>query len=277
MKTLLKTAVAACALAATSVLSAAPLGTLSFLQPTGVVGPNDMIPVWMRFTLNADSPALVIDNTSGSSIPGLVVDWIQYDDPNGGPFHIYSYGTFTSVDHVDVQGVFGCSGTFTDVCDPGAYRFEWSNNPDSVYNIEQLTLHAGESFDYLWGVFVPQGSVAPGTYEFYYSTLRLSFTGTALGMKFGPDGLPIGAVDGDGKPILDQFGNPVPAQFVIEKAYGEIDIGVTGCPNANASCVNGFSRTVSAVPVPATLWLFGSGLLGLSAVARRRNPRTARR
>jgi hypothetical protein len=29
---------------------------------------------------------------------------------------------------------------------------------------------------------------------------------------------------------------------------------------------------VSAVPVPAAVWLFGSGLIGLAAVARRKKP-----
>lgn len=35
--------------------------------------------------------------------------------------------------------------------------------------------------------------------------------------------------------------------------------------------VNDYSMTITAVPVPAAVWLFGSGLLGLVAVARRRN------
>jgi len=34
--------------------------------------------------------------------------------------------------------------------------------------------------------------------------------------------------------------------------------------------VNDYSMTITAVPVPAAVWLFGSGLLGLVAVARRR-------
>ena len=37
-----------------------------------------------------------------------------------------------------------------------------------------------------------------------------------------------------------------------------------------ASSFNGSSDTFAAVPVPAAVWLFGSGLLGLATVARRR-------
>jgi hypothetical protein len=32
----------------------------------------------------------------------------------------------------------------------------------------------------------------------------------------------------------------------------------------------GFSATPAAVPVPAAVWLFGSGLMGLVGIARRR-------
>ncbi len=35
---------------------------------------------------------------------------------------------------------------------------------------------------------------------------------------------------------------------------------------------NHYPGSVSAVPVPATAWLFGSGIAGLAAVARRRKP-----
>jgi hypothetical protein len=31
-----------------------------------------------------------------------------------------------------------------------------------------------------------------------------------------------------------------------------------------------FTLTLTPVPVPAALWLFGSGVIGLAAVARRR-------
>ena len=44
----------------------------------------------------------------------------------------------------------------------------------------------------------------------------------------------------------------------------------TGFVDTNPSFVGG-SITVNPVPVPAAVWLFGSGILGLIGVARRRN------
>jgi hypothetical protein len=38
----------------------------------------------------------------------------------------------------------------------------------------------------------------------------------------------------------------------------------------NGGSLHSWSATVSAVPVPAAVWLFGSGLLGLVCIARRR-------
>lgn len=43
-----------------------------------------------------------------------------------------------------------------------------------------------------------------------------------------------------------------------------------GCATTNTSGVAGGACAASAVPVPAAVWLFGSGLVGLAGVARRR-------
>jgi hypothetical protein len=49
-----------------------------------------------------------------------------------------------------------------------------------------------------------------------------------------------------------------------------------GLLNANTSIVLGtFNLTPAAVPVPAAAWLFGSALLGLLGVARRKMPLAA--
>ena len=32
------------------------IGTLSYTQPTGIVGPNDSVTVWLQFTLNRFRP-----------------------------------------------------------------------------------------------------------------------------------------------------------------------------------------------------------------------------
>jgi len=42
------------------VAAAAYTGTLTFIEPTGTVGPTDEIPVWLRFTLDETSDPLVL-------------------------------------------------------------------------------------------------------------------------------------------------------------------------------------------------------------------------
>lgn len=42
----------------------------------------------------------------------------------------------------------------------------------------------------------------------------------------------------------------------------------------STNTIGSYSTTISAVPVPAAIWLFGSGLLGLAGIARRRNIHT---
>lgn len=46
-------------------------------------------------------------------------------------------------------------------------------------------------------------------------------------------------------------------------------VTVGGCCNGHLSTWN-ITGTVSAVPVPAAVWLFGSGLIGLAGIARRK-------
>jgi hypothetical protein len=52
--------------------------------------------------------------------------------------------------------------------------------------------------------------------------------------------------------------------------------GVMGIPMQTGGPFAGFSANMTStpdavIPVPAAVWLFGSGLMGLAAVARRKN------
>jgi len=46
----------------------------------------------------------------------------------------------------------------------------------------------------------------------------------------------------------------------------------TGDPNRTYLVIDNLTITASPVPIPAAVWLFGSGLLGLIGIARRRKP-----
>ena len=77
------------------------------------------------------------------------------------------------------------------------------------------------------------GNATPGTYSLFTAGIGL---------------------DVDGK---DEFGGDM---------FGEVYEFRTNCPDPNCT----FTRTVSNVPVPAAVWLFSSGLIGLVGVARRK-------
>ena len=70
-----------------------------------------------------------------------------------------------------------------------------------------------------------------------------------------------------GTPMLDgPFGGSYANFDITSVTFTSIDIGETLAPN----CDFGIDCGPPPVPVPAAVWLFGSGLLGLVGVARRR-------
>ncbi len=129
-------------------------GTIVFLQPDGVVGPNEVIPVNVRLTLAQDSTTLTVGDF------GEVL--------SGGPSdtELESQGFGPGVDFLmRFSPTAGCSGTFfpTNSCTPGDYSFDYK----SPY-LANFTLAAGDSIDFVIAEFSPKvGGAAPGTYNFY--------------------------------------------------------------------------------------------------------------
>jgi hypothetical protein len=71
--------------------------------------------------------------------------------------------------------------------------------------------------------------------------------------------------------------NPDVSQgFGILSGWGWLDYCVAGgpCTPSSAGFTNDWIFEATVVPVPAAAWLFGSGLIGLTAVARRRKIET---
>jgi hypothetical protein len=136
---------------------------------------------------------------------------------------------------------------FTDAVDGAAFTFNW--NP-AVLQYTSTTV-ANPPWD---TATVNDANAAAGIVDFV-------FLGQSVGASTGTFGLAtltfdvIGA-DGDSTDIT--FADSAFGGFV---APGGIPVVVDYVPG---------QVTVSPVPVPAAVWLFGSGLLGLVGVARRR-------
>lgn len=266
----------ATALAAPAALAAQFSGTLAFIEPTGVVGPTDDIPVWVRFTLDPGSPdALDLNGDSSSSPPfGVPPEYLPTgvftDLGEGGQFYP---GTFVNVWDVYLGTSFLCNGTFTTSCTDGPpYDFQFNTSgPDTINFVSQLTLQPGESTDYLFGTFKPTAPVAEGAYFFYGSYLTLNVVGDFELTRFVLDefGNPVPVLDDNGDPVVDELGAPMFAfeTVLVPGAFASYDIATTPCTSGpfDPSCAGAFRRQVEGVvPVPPALWLFGSalGLLG---------------
>ncbi len=151
-------ALAALTAAGTLAMSGAPAqavvnATLSFVTPTGIVGPTDAVQIYARLTLAGDSDALATDS-SGRIISGIDdADW-----------------TVAGIDPAQISYTFlnvflQCGGNFLTACTGGpAYEFD----VPIAYYLRDFSLQAGQSFEFLYGTFTPTGGVAaPGDYSWY--------------------------------------------------------------------------------------------------------------
>ena len=230
-----KSVVAASALVATSAFATLPSGTITYLKPTGTVGPNETVYVDMRFTLNQDSPPIsyaewsLPEGLDAADYPTVGRRYMSLDG-NFAPFAKYTFAMLSPILACEVDYIGSCN-SFTASYD-WSFNHPWITGRPAI-SVPSFSLQPGESYDFTIVYFTPpSGGVAPGTY---------SFTGSGVTLQFYGE-------DADGEPLL----------WYVDVAT---DAGAK------------FTRTVAAVPEPETWALFGAGLALVAAVARQRHQR----
>ncbi len=226
---------AGCSMSAWAQVPASAL-QLTFVTPSATVSATDVIPIVLRLTnLDANNSFLVDNSLPNLGLdPSLLPATGNGNDPvTGDPVSDVPFASYSSAQLIQA---FGCSGSFTNGCDPGAYSFAFGDAPFS----NPYSLAPGASFDFLLGNFSPVGGAAPaGSYEFYRGVLGL--------YVFGAD---------SGGNALSNL------QFIRQTCNFD---SAAACAD-----VGFFTRNVIAVPEPASTVLMALGLCAVGWQMRRR-------
>ncbi len=217
-----------------------PHGTLQFLTPNVTAGPNDPVQIWVRLTLDADSPAFSFSSNplTGISAADLSPEGYRYDSPAGPNI----YENFAQINAASISAAMGCCSDET----YASYTLAFGStlNPDvpgPVYQ-DHFNLGPGQSYDYLFAQLTPKaGGATAGTYSVGYAQMTLDYSG------------------------VDSSGNWLAAvnRPVIAGTCGDL---------SNGACT--FTFTV-AVPEPASYVLLGLGLVAVGFLVARREVRVA--
>ncbi len=252
--------------------------SLSFGVPCAEAGLiNDVLGA---YTWSTDSANLTLLHSNGGVIGGTNNISIQWDgDAYNSNSDYTGMGSTSNVTLSSTAPFFGHSWAMHDiqVFMPGSYSFDTAldgGNPESgmmnaTVNAGQLGMHmlwdvSGDLNVDVFVVFDQSSIFGSGIVLSADSKCSFNYTGT-ITKNCLYDG---GAYGSAGAPVANQV-------WTLASADGNGD-GVMGIPMASGGPFAGYSAnfnanlTPTAIPMPAAVWLFGSGLVGLVSVARRR-------
>lgn len=227
----------------------------------GVVGgTNNVVMTWDgdAFTASSDytGPGSYANVTASSTAPFFGHSWTAHD------IQVFTPGSYSF--DVTVGGGNPETGTLSATVGTGQVGmhmlFDWNGN----LNIDVFVVAQPSS---IFGSGLLNSTQTNKTGDFKCSS---SFTGTIV-QNCLFDGGPYGSA-----------GQPTPSQVWMLASIDPDGDGVMGIPMAANGPFAGFNANFQAtmggiadvsdipVPIPAAVWLFGSGLLGLVGIARRK-------
>jgi hypothetical protein len=141
--------------------SATPVGTLTFITPTGSALSTDPIAVFLELALQSGTGALTTD--SSGNVVGLTAGDIQ-------PFLFPSLPAGidqNSFTNSNLNEFFACSGTFTTGCGGPPYDLNFNFTAPTMVFPANLSVADGSTFDFLFITFNPTGGNAPAGHYFF--------------------------------------------------------------------------------------------------------------
>ena len=179
---------------------------------------------------------------AGGTLHFTSADGIMFMNDTGTGFEGFT-GTYSVVAKFDVNGNFVSTGSSLTI-----------TNSSTINTVH----YAGSS---------STTSIAPGTLLSSISLFGFNFAGTgaAGGFEFQANYLS-GALASLGYTLAGAKENPI---TISSGAVGSTTDWTTA--NMMKHNFSGYGSTNTWVPIPAAVWLFGSGVLGLAAFVRRRN------